>query len=265
MVCGYWIVPGVREGAGSGVCAARPAALSAAPSKAALPRQRQARVFFGGGSLSLIRLNLASHTPNDNGGRATGGHPRGIPCSGMRSQRVASAIMSSAVLLGGCTDSSTASSALPGIWSILAPMPTPRGFLAAAELGGKVYAIGGDIPGPVDVPVPTDALEIFDPSVNSWSAGPPMRVALTAVGAGVVNGMLYAVGGYDAGHAAVNTLQAYDPTTATWTLKSPMPTARRYPAVAVMVGKLYVIGGGAPGGTCCAMYATVEAYDPATD
>ncbi len=44
------------------------------------------------------------------------------------------------------------------------------------------------------------------------------------LGIGVVNGILYAVGGSSGG--AVNTVEAYDPATDRWTTKSPMPTPR---------------------------------------
>ncbi|GAI75281.1 unnamed protein product [marine sediment metagenome] len=33
---------------------------------------------------------------------------------------------------------------IAGGWAYVSPMPTPRMFLAAAESGGKIYAVGGD-------------------------------------------------------------------------------------------------------------------------
>ena len=41
----------------------------------------------------------------------------------------------------------------------------------------------------------------------------------------VVNGILYAVGGWDGGYH--DTVYAYDPATNTWTTKAPMPTPKR--------------------------------------
>jgi hypothetical protein len=46
-----------------------------------------------------------------------------------------------------------------------------------------------------------------------------MLKAQRFLGAGVVNGILYAVGGAQGG-GDLNTLEAYDPTTDTWTLKA---------------------------------------------
>jgi hypothetical protein len=83
-------------------------------------------------------------------------------------------------------------------------------------------------------------------------------------GVGVVNGILYAVGGTPAqstcSYSATN--EAYDPTTNTWSVKTSMPTAREELAVGVVNGILYAVGGGVG---CGAYVATVEAYDPVAD
>ena len=73
-------------------------------------------------------------------------------------------------------------------------------------------------------------------------------------GAGVANGILYAVGGARGG-GDLNTVEAYNPTTDTWALRRPMPTARESVAVGVINGKLYAVGGNANGQGA---YDTVE-------
>jgi len=77
---------------------------------------------------------------------------------------------------------------------------------------------------------------------------------------GVVNGILYAAGGWNPaiGPNGLNIVEAYDPATNTWTTKASMPTVRHYTAGGVVNGILYVVGGhdGTNGLT------TVEAYDP---
>ena len=82
------------------------------------------------------------------------------------------------------------------------------------------------------------------------------------LGVGVVNGVLYAVGGYDyygAGYLA--TVEAYDRGTNIWTTKAAMPTAREGLGVGVVDGVLYAVGGY----NGSSYLATVEAYDPATN
>lgn len=92
---------------------------------------------------------------------------------------------------------------------------------------------------------------------DCWSPVAPMPTARYGVGAGVINGVLYAVGGRSATNN-LPTVEAYDPVANTWTSKAAMPTARSYPSVAVVNGILYAIGGLTASGTT----PVVEAYDP---
>lgn len=68
-------------------------------------------------------------------------------------------------------------------------MPTPRAFLAAASVNGKIYAIGGD-----EVDAQT-AVEVYDAATNTWTTVAPLpngRGDLAVAGA---NGKIYAIGG----------------------------------------------------------------------
>jgi N-acetylneuraminic acid mutarotase len=80
----------------------------------------------------------------------------------------------------------------------------------------------------------------------------------------VVNGKIYAVGGYsEAGALGIKTVEEYDPVTDSWTAKAPMPTARERMSCAAVDGKLYAIGGSRA--FLSGPLKTVEEYDPATD
>jgi hypothetical protein len=88
-----------------------------------------------------------------------------------------------------------------------------------------------------------------------------MHQARAGLGAAVVNGKIYAIGGH-AESGVVGTNEEYDPETDTWTFKEPMPTPRQDFAVAVYQNKIYCIGGT----TEYSSYSDVnEVYDPATD
>jgi N-acetylneuraminic acid mutarotase len=78
---------------------------------------------------------------------------------------------------------------------------------------------------------------------------------------GVVNGVLYAVGGISGG-TVLGVVEAYEPCSNTWTLKAAMPTPRTGLAVGVVNGQLYAVGGvdGASN-----VLQTVEAYQPSTN
>lgn len=97
---------------------------------------------------------------------------------------------------------------------------------------------------------------------DCWTAGAPMPTPRWEFGVGVVNGILYAVGGRNTTGATFATVEAYDPSKDTWTTKASMSAARTGLAVGVVNGILYAVGGQDINGD---KFTTVEAYDPATD
>lgn len=61
-------------------------------------------------------------------------------------------------------------------------------------------------------------------------------------GVGVLEGILYAVGGHD-GPLVRKSVEAYDPAKNRWTPVSDMAMCRRNAGVVAMNGLLYVVGG----------------------
>ena len=57
---------------------------------------------------------------------------------------------------------------LPGIWTQLAGLPTPRGEVAAAELNGKIYVFGGFGAG-------ATANEEYDIAADTWRMRAPIH------------------------------------------------------------------------------------------
>lgn len=94
---------------------------------------------------------------------------------------------------------------------------------------------------------------------GTWATKAPMPTARMGLGTSVVNGVIYAVGGFNNG-TLFGTAEAYDPTTDTWTTKASMPTPRRLVSTSVVNGIIYAVGG--DNGS---YLGTVEAYDPTTD
>jgi len=93
-----------------------------------------------------------------------------------------------------------------------------------------------------------------------WETRAPMPTGREVVAVGVVNGVLYAIGGN--GNPQLQTVEAYDPGTNTWTTKAPMPTPRMGLGVGLVNGVLYAVGGR---GSSLESLQTVEAYDPLTN
>lgn len=93
----------------------------------------------------------------------------------------------------------------------------------------------------------------------AWTTKAPMPSGRGGLGAGVVNGIVYAAGG------GTNVLQAYDPVTDSWSTKASMVTARYGLGVGALNGILYAVGGSSALGCSGSWYSSVEAYDPSTN
>ncbi|HEY1251208.1 MAG TPA: kelch repeat-containing protein [Thermoanaerobaculia bacterium] len=181
-----------------------------------------------------------------------------------------------------------------GEWRSLAPLNEPRQELAAAALGGRIYAVGG-------LGGRGNANEIYDPATDRWTLGADLPIVTDHAWAVAFDGLLYVGGGasnrvfsYDpvadawtevasstfahggtpaaavlAGRIVVaggtggamtgNEVEAYDPSTGRWESLAPMSCARNHTAGGVLDGRLYVAGG-RPGSQSC-----LEVYDPAAN
>ena len=101
---------------------------------------------------------------------------------------------------------------------------------------------------------------------NSWESKAAMPTARSGFGIAVVNGDIYAIGGYNKDQtdfSAVNEM--YDPAFNTWVQKTPMPTHRVSFGIAVFENKIYVFGGQILVNGHRQVITTTEAYDPASD
>src|SRR4029453_18003789 len=126
-------------------------------------------------------------------------------------------------------------------WRPLWPLPGERGAAVAAEVGGKIYVIGGATTmegskepfftafGPARV---LGTNEVYDPATNKWESRNPLSVPRNHAFSGVVNGKIYVIGGRT-GHAFIlsatntNVVEEYDPASNMWSIpKERMPTAR---------------------------------------
>jgi N-acetylneuraminic acid mutarotase len=93
-----------------------------------------------------------------------------------------------------------------------------------------------------------------------WTTMTPMPTARDGFGVAVVDGKIYAIGGYNGSYLAVNEM--YDPETNTWTTKSPMQFPRFGFGIAVYQGRIYAIGGDVSKNI---LGNVNEVYDPLTN
>jgi N-acetylneuraminic acid mutarotase len=165
-------------------------------------------------------------------------------------------------------------------WKPLPPLPGKRGSAIAAEVGGKIYVIGGATTmegsedpfftafGPARVLGTND---VYDPATNKWESRNPMSVARNHAFSGVVNGKIYVIGGrtgqgFILSATNTNVVEEYDPATNMWSIpKERMPTARSGGASGTDGRRIYVAGGEVTTTALVGAYRAVEAYDPATN
>lgn len=134
-------------------------------------------------------------------------------------------------------------------WTAKTPLPTPRSYaVVAGVVSGMIYVVGGTAAG---------TNERYDPVMDQWTQMAPLPTPRFNLAGGVIDGILYAVGGFAPSGTNLGTVEAYNPVSNRWSTKAPMPTPRSGAAAGVVNGILYVVGG--------ASLATVEAYDPTTD
>lgn len=153
-------------------------------------------------------------------------------------------------------------------WTTGADMPTARTRLGLATVDGLIYAIGGLTSAPNTLPYTyTAAVEVFNPSTNTWSTGVPLPQPLSCFGVAVSNGIVYVIGGFNSsngGTTPVNTVYNFNPAVGTWSTNANLPSARGcVGAAADSNGYIYAVGGqvsyysGGAGET--------DVYNPASD
>ena len=136
-------------------------------------------------------------------------------------------------------------------------MSAVRGEVAAAVVGGKLYALGGNFAGQA---LPRN--EEYDPATDRWRLRAPLPEGRDHLGVAAVNGKIYTFGGFTSSvhKGAGAVVFEYDPVSDTWRTLPPMKGPRASVGVAVIDGKIHVIGGR---GLDAVTVATHEVYDPA--
>lgn len=140
-------------------------------------------------------------------------------------------------------------------------MPTPRAFVSASALDGKIYVFGGSTAAQSSLESPSDVLatvEVYDPATDTWAAKPDMPTPRKPFASYVIDDKLYVFGGDLDCQCSV---EVYDPVSETWEQKADMPFPREQGASAMENGKVYLFGGMTETGAV----NVLDVYDPLTD
>jgi hypothetical protein len=124
-------------------------------------------------------------------------------------------------------------------WSTM-PGPQPREHLAAAALGGKVYALAGRLAG-IDTNLPT--LQSFTPGARRWVSLPPIPHPRGGTGVAAIGRELVSVGGEEPG-GTIPSVYAFHVDRREWRRLPDLPTPRHGLGVVTFNGRVWAISGG---------------------
>lgn len=126
-------------------------------------------------------------------------------------------------------------------WTSKAAMHHCRDQFQTEVINGKIYAIGGhEYVGKVEYPV--FVVEVYDPSLNKWTAKSSMSTFRTAFQTEIIDGKILAIGGYgDTG--TQSSSEIYDPEKDTWAATASLSDGRYSFQTATINGKIYAVGG----------------------
>ncbi|KAK3577962.1 hypothetical protein CHS0354_020801 [Potamilus streckersoni] len=143
-------------------------------------------------------------------------------------------------------------------------MPERRGLLqtfkvrprCCTDVPGIIYAVGGL----TSTGDSLSTVESFDPFVGRWTIAEAMSTMRSRVGVAVLNGKLYAIGGYD-GMERLSTVEVFEQDSRRWRKVTSMNCKRSALGAVGLNKKLYVLGGY----DGVASLRSVEVYDPETN
>lgn len=116
-------------------------------------------------------------------------------------------------------------------------------------------------PEPPERAAPVPAIPVATATTNVWASKAAMPTPRHALAVGVVNGIVYAVGGTRNGINQA-TVEAYNPGSDSWTARAPPPQSRSgLNGSGTINGVLYVAGGFGTNGATNTLYA----YNPSTN
>jgi hypothetical protein len=131
----------------------------------------------------------------------------------------------------------------PGAWQQAAPLPDPRGEVAAAVVGDEIAVAGGFDRSGLD----SARVDVYSPARDAWRRLPNLPAPVDHAMAAAASGRLYVLGGYGRSRAPRRSAWVLAPG-GRWRALPPLPAARAAGGAAILRGRLYVAGGVGPRG-----------------
>ena len=121
-------------------------------------------------------------------------------------------------------------------WTLTSPAPRTLAAATGVAVDGRLYMLGRS--------ENVSTVEIYDPRTDTWSTGAQMLTPRNEMAVAALDGLIYAIGGWNLSAVPVATVEVYDPRTDTWSERAPLRGRSRAGArAAVIDGRLFVLGG----------------------
>ena len=138
--------------------------------------------------------------------------------------------------LAGRTDVVEALDPVSGTWQTVAPLPNPLRYFAAETDGVRIYVMGGEYTEASGGNRTTKEVWLYDPITDQWTAGVPLPLEDSLVGAARIGQEIFVLG-------FTQTPLSLDIVSGTWTWRTPKNKGLTGVGVAAGGGRLYVFGG----------------------
>jgi Kelch motif len=158
-------------------------------------------------------------------------------------------VLTAALLAAAAAGASAPAASAPAEWQNAAPLPDPRGEVAAAVVGGEIAVVGGFDRSGLD----SARVDAYSPARDAWRRLPNLPAPVDHAMAAAAGGRLYVLGGYGRSRAPRRSAWVLAPG-GRWRALPPLPAACAAGGAAVLRGRLYVAGGVGPHGLARATY-----------
>ncbi|MFJ5220972.1 carboxypeptidase regulatory-like domain-containing protein [Streptomyces sp. NPDC088354] len=221
------------------------------------PASVSASVAWGGSaSQKLTVKNTGGAAATVNLGEEAGGFTQQDKGAALRTVKGDFTPLSSKAHVPAAKAAPAAATPSDDAWQTGPDLPTALMDNAVDTLDGKFYSAFG-FDGSTDV----RDLYVLDPVEGSWTKLASASDTREAPAHGIIDGKLYAVGGWGPRGTPDAKLEIYNPQTNSWTTGAPAPKPYAGSGTAVLDGKLYMIGG--CGGDFCGT-TDASVYDAST-
>jgi N-acetylneuraminic acid mutarotase len=150
---------------------------------------------------------------------------------------VAAAVALAAVLGSRGEGVEEAEAAAP--WTFAQSMSQRRSYIAAAELGGRIYAAGGMVG---ESGRHLAVFQRFDPRANSWTTLRRMPEPVRAGAGAALDEEVYVIGG-STPDGDGRQVYAFDVAAGVWRARASLPEPRLNHSAVALDGRIYVLGG----------------------